>query len=388
MSARAGLPRVFFFANAGHDSTDGRRVRQFRRRVPCAVESDVLYRDSYGGRLRAIGGLLAAAYHQRPDLIYVELSGYSGLVGGILAKWLFGCRLGIGDGDEVFSRHLKAGAPFRAVTAWLLERSLWRYADLWAVCSPYHRRYLRARGVKNVVCVPEAVDLRELAPLDATVLRNRLGLKNQLVVGVVGHLNCDRSLDMMFGWDLIIALRQLRDLPVRGLVIGDGPGLPRLKQLAAEAGVADRIVFTGRIPHVELATYYSLMQVGLVTLSNDLDGRFSWTAKLPEYLACSVYAVVTNIERSRSFIRRCGSLLPFDGVKDPKHPVALEALLRRLAVEPVLLERRLYGRAVVSRLLTFDVAARHLARGIARATGCPLPARPPQHARAMPLRGE
>jgi glycosyltransferase involved in cell wall biosynthesis len=374
---RASLPLIVFFANSSEDSTDGRRVRQFRRRVPCAGGSVVLYRDAFGGRLRAIGGLMAAAYRLRPDFIYVELFGYSGLIGGIVAKALFGCRLGIGNGDEVFSTHLKMGSPLRAVAARALERFLWRYADLWAVWSPYHRRYLRSHGVRNVVCVPGAVDLRELAPVDATRLQDRLGLKGKLVVGVAGHLSHARSPDMVLGWDLIMALRELDDMPIAGLVVGDGPGLEWLKALALEAGVSDRVVFTGHVSHGSLAAYYSLMHVGLVTLSNDLDGRFTWTAKLPEYLACNVYAVVTDIERSRSFVRRCGSLLPFRGVKDMRHPAALARLLRTLAKNPELLRRRLYGRALASRLLAFDIAARHLGRGITRALAAAQADRPP-----------
>lgn len=364
---RASLPLIVFFANSSEDSTDGRRVRQFRRRVPCDAGSQVLYRDACGGKLRAIGALVAAAYRLRPDFIYVELFGYSGLIGGIVAKWLFGCRLGIGNGDEVFSSHIKMGSPLRAVAAFALERFLWRYADLWAVWSPYHCRYLRARGVRNVVCVPGAVDLRELAPVDATRLQDQLGLKGKLVVGVAGNLYHARSLDMVLGWDLIMALRELNDLPIAALVVGDGPGLERLKVMTDEAGVSDRVVFAGRVSHESLAAYYSLMHVGLVTMSNDLDGRFTWTAKLPEYLACNVYAVVTDIERSRSFVRRCGALLPFNGVKDMWHPAALARLLRTLAQNPELLKRRLYGRELASRLLSFDIAARHLVRGITRA---------------------
>jgi glycosyltransferase involved in cell wall biosynthesis len=156
-------------------------------------------------------------------------------------------------------------------------------------------------------------------------------------------------------------------------MIGDGPGLARLKALACDLGVHDRVVFTGQVPHRVLPAYYSLLHAGLVTLSNDLDGRFTWTAKLPEYLACNVFPIMTDIERSRSFVRRCGALLPFDGVKDPAYPARLAGLIRDLAERPERLERRRCGRTIATSLLDFDVASRHLSRGIARATGRAMP---------------
>jgi glycosyltransferase involved in cell wall biosynthesis len=362
----AGLPVVLFFANASRDSTDGRRVRQFRRRLRCGSTSTVLYRDDRG-KWRSILQLLRAARDRKPDLVYVELFGASGLIGGVMAKLLFGARLAIGNGDEVFSTHLKNGRRTRAAVAWAAEWLLLRYADLWAAWSPYQVRALRARGARNVVCVPGAVDVREMAPCDASDLRRRLDLDGRFVVGVVGHLSYCRKLGVGPGWDLIEALTQLRDLPVAGLIVGEGPGLARLRELAAEKNVANRVVFTGHVPHALLPSYYSAMQVGLVTLSNDRDGRFTWTAKLPEYLACNVFAIMSDVDRSRSFVRRCGALLPFQGAKDPTYPARLAGLLRELVQQPEMLARRTHGRRVARSLLGFDVAARHLGRGMARA---------------------
>jgi glycosyltransferase involved in cell wall biosynthesis len=369
------LPRVLFFANSGRDSTDGRRVRQFHARIRCAPGSLVLYRDDFG-KARSVLVLLQHARRLRPDLIYVELFGYSGLIAGVLAKALFGVRLGIGNGDDVFSTHAKNGRWLRAVASHALELLLRRYADLWAVWSPYHARYLRARGARNVVCAPGAVDTHEMVPCDPVTLRRHLHLEGRLVVGVVGYFSDCHRVDMVPGWDLIEALRHLPDLPVTALMIGDGPGVARLRALAWDLGVRDRVVFTDRVPHRALPAYYSLLHAGLVTLSNDLDGRFTWTAKLPEYLACNVFPIMTDIERSRSFVRRCGALLPFDGVKDSAYPARLAGLIRELAHRPALLGRGSRGRSIAKSLLHFDVAARHLSRGIARATGTAMPARP------------
>jgi glycosyltransferase involved in cell wall biosynthesis len=109
------------------------------------------------------------------------------------------------------------------------------------------------------------------------------------------------------------------------------------------------------------------MDVGLVTSSNDRSAHFTWTAKLPEYLACNVFPVVTDVCRSRRFVARCGALLPFDGFKDPSYPKRLARLIRDLLENPQLLERRLRGRELARTHVSFEVAARHLERGIRRA---------------------
>jgi glycosyltransferase involved in cell wall biosynthesis len=366
MKVEPAIPRLLFFANSGRDSTDGRRVREFRRRLKCAEDSDVLYRDDFG-RLRSIYALLKTARHLRPQLIYIELFAYSGLIGGILAKLFWGCKLAIGNGDDVFSTHWKAGRYARAALSGILDMVLRRYADLWVVWSPYYRRWLLKRGVRNVVCVPGCVDLDEMKLMSGVSLRAQLGLEGFLVVGVVGSLQYCRKLDMVFGWDLVEALSLLRDLPVKGLVVGDGTGLARLREMAKERCVEERVVFTGRVPHEALARYYAAIDVGLVTLSNDRDARFTWTAKLPEYLASNVFPIMTESEGSRRFVRRCGALLPFEGLKDKAYPARLARFLRLVLAGGDSLDRRWRGREIARSLLSFEVGARHLERGIRRA---------------------
>jgi glycosyltransferase involved in cell wall biosynthesis len=360
------LPTLLFFANSSRDSTDGRRIQEFRARLRCSSESELLFRDDHGKWL-SIGVLLKVARRLRPDLIYVELFAYSGLLAAILAKTFWGCRIVVGNGDDVFGTHWKSGRYGRAIVAFTLERFLWRFADCWAVWSPYHHRWLSRRGVANVVCVPGAVNLSSMGPVSADDVRRQHGLNGHLVVGVVGNIQYSPTLDIAPGWDLLEALAQLKDLPVVGVIVGSGPGIDWLKRRSAALAIDDRVRFVGRIEHAELAAYYSALDVGLVTFSNDLDGRFTWTAKLPEYLACNVFPVMTDIERSRRFVRKCGALLPFDGARDATYPSRLARLLRGLTQNRVELDRRRDGRRIASSLLEFDVAARHLQRGIRRA---------------------
>ncbi len=45
------------------------------------------------------------------------------------------------------------------------------------------------------------------------------------------------------------------------LLVGGGPQEQALKALAAERGLADRVIFAGRVPHGEVQRYYDLIDV-------------------------------------------------------------------------------------------------------------------------------
>jgi len=53
--------------------------------------------------------------------------------------------------------------------------------------------------------------------------------------------------------------RQLPELRV--LLVGGGPQEQALRQQAIELGIADRVVFAGRVPHQEVDAYYGLIDL-------------------------------------------------------------------------------------------------------------------------------
>jgi len=52
-----------------------------------------------------------------------------------------------------------------------------------------------------------------------------------------------------------------RESNVRVLLVGGGPQEVFLKRLAEERGIADKVIFTGRVPHTEVQCYYDLIDV-------------------------------------------------------------------------------------------------------------------------------
>ena len=124
------------------------------------------------------------------------------------------------------------------------------------------RHDLVARGIgpDKVMVTPNGVDMELFGtPLARDLeLAVRLGLDDAEVIGFVGSFYDYEGLD-----DLIAAMPALvGERPrARLLLVGGGPMEATLKAQAAGSPVAERITFTGRVPHDEVDRYYSLIDI-------------------------------------------------------------------------------------------------------------------------------
>jgi len=150
---------------------------------------------------------------------------------------------------------------------------------------------------------------------------------------------------MCYGSELVEALSLLRDIPVKGVIIGDGSGLERLKQDAVKCGVADKILFLGRIAYPELPQYLNLIDICLSTQSNDAVGQVRTTGKLPLYLATGRYILASRVGEA-ALVLPSEMLVDYNNVKDPQYPYRLalkirEAFRNRQAIQVTETSRQL-----------------------------------------------
>ena len=145
----------------------------------------------------------------------------------------------------------------RALETWVLRR-----ADAVTTICEGLRRDIVSRGIPEdkVTVIPNAVDPIRFRTEGARNpdLAKRLGLDGADVVGFIGSFYGYEGLDL-----LLQALpRMLEHKPsIRLLLVGGGYEEQALKQQAATAGIGDRIVFAGRVPHDEVQDYYNLVDV-------------------------------------------------------------------------------------------------------------------------------
>jgi len=147
------------------------------------------------------------------------------------------------------------------VTRWLETRALRRADHVFTICEGL-RSDIVARGIPaaKVTVIPNAVDIEAFDPggTPDEALKARLGLAGAPVVGFIGSFYAYEGLDLLLA--ALPAMLQRRP-DVRVLLVGGGPQDAALKAQAAALGVADKVVFTGRVPHAEVQRYYDLVDV-------------------------------------------------------------------------------------------------------------------------------
>ena len=143
-----------------------------------------------------------------------------------------------------------------------LESFALRQADHVTTICEGLREEIAARGIARdrITVIPNAVDTDEFrsgAAPDAE-LRRRLGLEGATVVGFVGSFYGYEGLDLLLEAAALLVPR----LPtLKLLLVGGGFQEEALKSLAVERGLADRVIFAGRVPHGDVQRYYDLIDV-------------------------------------------------------------------------------------------------------------------------------
>jgi glycosyltransferase involved in cell wall biosynthesis len=143
---------------------------------------------------------------------------------------------------------------------------------------------------------------------------------------------------------------------VKGLIIGDGSGLPELKARCVARGLQDRIVFLGRIPYDDLPRYLNLMDICLSTQTNDAAGQVRTTGKLPLYLACGRFVLASDVgEAGRVLPPRM--LVPYNGTIDLEYPSRLADRVRSLLKHPGSLQQQAECVAIAQTHFDYDILA-------------------------------
>lgn len=143
-----------------------------------------------------------------------------------------------------------------------LETYALKQADAVTTICEGLRKDIVQRGIPadKVVVIPNAVDVDKFvfggAPNDA--LKHRMNLHGKRVIGFIGSFYAYEGLDILLrAFPLMLA--SAPDLRV--VMVGGGPQDANLRQLAIDLNIADKVLFTGRVPHEQVEQYYDLFDV-------------------------------------------------------------------------------------------------------------------------------
>jgi len=202
------------------------------------------------------------------------------------------------DNSAIYYQNPVVSSVIQGASEWLLQRLL-KNADHVITVSAFLENYLESIGVDRVSLITNGADLGIFKPdLDPRTFDYNLAteLGNCQVVGFVGTI--DRWVDFE---NVLVSLKALSSKMdrVKLLVVGGKMVTDYFDQVKArvqEAGLQDRVVFTGTVPHSSVPFYISIMDVCLIPMKPDFRlNQARCPDKLFEYLACGKPVVSSRI---------------------------------------------------------------------------------------------
>ena len=163
---------------------------------------------------------------------------------------------------------------------------------------------------EKIDIVPNGVDAKVFYPQkENESLVQKYNLENKTVYGFIGSITKYEGLS-----DLLYALALLKkEQPnIHCLIVGDGPALPRLRELVKTLNVSDIVSFVGRVPHNEVKDYYSVIDIFPFPRINAKVCRLVTPLKPFEVMAMGKLALVSNIPALNEMVKEGETGLVFE----------------------------------------------------------------------------
>lgn len=310
----------------------------YRRLLPPRIEKNAIDRVQQQAE-----ETLKIALEFRPSVIHTTTPYVNALIGRAVAEaldipWVYEVRGQLAD-TWASTRDPKATKSERY--RWLQNREsdAMRSADLVVTLGESMKKNIVAAGIQSerVMIAPNAVGGDFLSePRTTAEARGLLGLDaNAQIIGTVSSLVPYEGLDTLIS---AFALLARVNPQVQLVIVGGGVSLPDLETQAKEAGLRDRVIFTGVVPRAQATIYHQALDI-FVLPRRDLEVTRSVTPLKPvEALACARPVVGSNLPAIREIVTDGvnGALVP------PEDPAALGSALSKLLADAPL--RRKMGR--------------------------------------------
>ncbi len=203
---------------------------------------------------------------EKPDILHAHspsLNGIAALKAGKKYNLpvVYECRAFWEDAAVDHGTSTEWGLRYRITRA--METYTFRNADAVTTICNGLKEEIQSRGVPadKITVIPNAVDLVQFSQRHTKKdhnLADQLGLSDNTVLGFIGSFYAYEGLLL-----LVKALPEiLHHVPnTKLLLVGGGPDNERLKKLSAQLSLDDNVIFTGRVPHVEVTRYYDLVDI-------------------------------------------------------------------------------------------------------------------------------
>ena len=322
---------IWCLSTKGSGSTDEARIRSLVGPLATCVWS-----FDRSSKLRSGIRLLRDVVRHRPTLVILEGTGLAGGIPLIIGRLLGRTKYLVSSGDAVAPiLALRSALVYPAALAY--ELLLCRFSAGFIGWTPYLAGRALTFGAPRAMTA-ENWSLAPDAAVDPALARARLDIPaDATVFGLVGSLVWTPRRDYCYGKELVGALRHCTRRDVRVLIVGDGTGSPRLREMLAEHP-DDRVILAGSVSHEEVAAMLSAMDVASLPQSVDAVGMFRYTTKLSEYVTAGLPVVTGQLPFAYDLDEGWLWRLPGEAPWDERYVRALGALMQELT-PPELAER-------------------------------------------------
>lgn len=248
---------------------------------------------------------IVAALRRDPPAILQSQHFYTNLYAAAAARLLGAREIGALRSD-VFSEvasHALAGAISLRLPRLLAANSQAAIANARSLGLPASRLRL----------LPNVVDAAAFAPVDRT------GREGATLLAV-GRFTPEKRFDRILR--LLARVRREAPLPVRAILVGDGPDRPQMERLAAELGLGGAVEFRGEVR--EIASVYR--EADALLLASEYEGAPNVVL---EAMACGLPVVAAAVGDVPQFVR--------DGetgfLSKPYDEAQMSAMILRLAAD-------------------------------------------------------
>jgi len=208
------------------------------------------------------------------------------------------------------------------------------------------QRYIFARAAKLIVVHPavkrDLVSKYDLNPGKIKVIK--LGVDTELFKPLAQKqsrliLNLDPSIKYLtfvghvlpwHGVDYVVKaipyLQELRD-DFKVIIVGDGPSLRDVMELAKERGVGDKVDFVGEVPREQVPYWISASDVCLLPVKM-VRSHPGDPIKMYEYMACGKPIIAANVEGYGDFVEKKGLGIGVDFTDSKQLAAAMDSLLK------------------------------------------------------------
>ncbi len=152
---------------------------------------------------------------------------------------------------------------------------------------------------KNIFVMPLGANFELFYPKKNNEIREKYGIKDEVLLIHTGSLHPKRSLhEVIYGFKKVLEKKDNLKL----MFVGNGPDIQKLKKVAKDLKLEERIIFTDYVDYYEMPDHLNAADIAISYIPITPEFDVQPPLKTVEYLACGLPTIATDTLGNRRFI--------------------------------------------------------------------------------------